>query len=356
MENTNENQNFSGEEKNSPNEAEFSAESSQTSKNKQMFLYGFGALIFIVLVFTGIFGFMRVRAGAADNFAYYSAKFMHLPLVSVNGQKIYYVDYLDDLKAIQTMKSYEEQNSQGAIIDLTQEQMSDQVIWRLANNLLVSQVSKDLNIKVEKGDIDELKKEVLEQFESEEELEKELIKRYGWNMQAYEKKVIRPFVLQTKVAEAIQTDKNSLDEIRQKAQDILEQIKAGADFEEMARLYGEDGTRETGGDLGWFGKGEMIPQFEFAAFALKKGELAQDLVETEFGFHILKVYDTKTERVKNESGVWINEPKVKASHILFMYPSFEKYMDGYLKNAEIKFYSKIHNPFEVSVEQTIITE
>jgi hypothetical protein len=168
MENTIENQNFSGEEKNSPNEAEFSAESSQTSKNKQMFLYGFGALIFIVLVFTGIFGFMRVRAGAADNFAYYSAKFMHLPLVSVNGQKIYYVDYLDDLKAIQTMKSYEEQNSQGAIIDLTQEQMSDQVIWRLANNLLVSQVSKDLNIKVEKGDIDELKKEVLEQFESEE--------------------------------------------------------------------------------------------------------------------------------------------------------------------------------------------
>jgi len=356
MDNTNENKNLVAEEKNSSQEVVLSADNKQISKNKQMFLYGFGALIFIVLVVIGIFGFVRVRAGATDGFAYYSAKFMRLPLASVNGQKIAYVDYLDDMKAIWTMKNYEEQNNGGVAMELTQEQMSDQVVWRLANNLMISQVAKNLNIKIEKKDIEDLKKQVLEQFESEDELEKELIKRYGWNMQAYEAKVIRPFVLQSKVSDMVQTDQVALSEIRQKAQDVLEQIKNGANFEEMAGLYGEDGTRETGGDLGWFGKGEMIPQFEAAAFNLKKGELAQELVETEFGFHVLKVYDTKTERVKNESGTWVNEPKVKASHILFMYPSFEKYMDSYLKKAEIKFYSKIHNPFEMSVEQTIITE
>lgn len=354
MENLNEKQTLPVEEKNSADETVVQ-NSNQVAKNKQMFLYGFGALVFAVVVITGILGFTRVRAGAIDGFTYYSAKFMRLPIASVNGQKISYVDYLDDMKAIRAMKTYEETNNEGQVYELTEEQMSDQVIWRLANNAMVAQVAKKLDIKVEKEDVVKLKEEVLQQFESEAELEKELIKRYGWNMASYETKVIKPFVLQNKLSEAIQTDKEALLQIRQKAEGVLEEIKNGADFAEMAMLYGEDGTKQTGGDLGWFGKGEMIPQFEEVVFALKKDELAQDLVETEFGFHIVKVYDTKTERVKNESGAWINEPKVQASHILFLLPSFEKYMDDYLKNAEIKFYSKIHNPFE-TVEENLIVE
>ncbi len=355
MENSNEKQNLPVEEKKEAGETVVQ-DNNIVSKNKQIFLYGFGALIIGAIVIAGIFGFIRVRAGATDTFAYYSAKFMHLSLISVNGQKISYVDYLDDMEAIQTMKTYEETNNEGAVYELTADQMSDQVIWRLVNNKMVAQVADKLGVKVEKEDIAKLKEEVLQQFDSEAELEKELIKRYGWNMSAYEAKVIRPFVLQNKVNELIQTDKEALLQIRQKAEGVLEEIKNGADFAEMAALHGEDGTKQTGGDLGWFGKGEMIPQFEEAVFALKKGELAKDLVETEFGYHIVKVYDTKTERVKNESGVWVNEPKVKASHILFLLPSFEKYMDDYLKNAEIRFYSKIHNPFEVSASETTVTE
>ncbi len=324
-------------------------------KNKKLFLYSIVGFLAVILTLGSVWGIVRVRSGAMDGFSYFIAKALHLSLLSVDGQKVSYTNYLDDMKAIKIMKAYEEE-ANGTAMELSEEQMSDQVVWRLVNNVMVSQIAKKMEIKVEKKDVEELKNQVLEQFESADVLEKELIKRYGWNMKAYEEKVIRPFVLQNKVNEKIQTDKESIEEVRNNAEAVLNQIKNGANFEEMAMTYGEDGTAQTGGELGWFTKGEMVPQFEEAVFALKKGELSENLVETEFGYHIVKVNDIKNERVKDETDKWINQTSVNASHILFMLPTFEKYMNAYLKNVEIKFYSKIHNPFDNNQTVPIVTE
>lgn len=76
---------------------------------------------------------------------------------------------------------------------------------------------------------------------------------------------------------------------RAKAQQILDSIRGGADFEEMARAYSQDpGSAESGGDLGWFRRGAMVREFEDTAFTLMDGQVS-NLVETEFGFHIIKV-------------------------------------------------------------------
>ena len=72
------------------------------------------------------------------------------------------------------------------------------------------------------------------------------------------------------------------------AQDVMAQLKGGAKFEDLARKYSVDPASAKGGDLGWFSKGNMIPEFEKAAFALKEGETS-GIVETKFGFHIIKV-------------------------------------------------------------------
>ncbi|MFQ5796044.1 MAG: tetratricopeptide repeat protein [Candidatus Bipolaricaulia bacterium] len=80
------------------------------------------------------------------------------------------------------------------------------------------------------------------------------------------------------------------------AQEVLEQIEAGVDFAELAQTYSEDeATATNGGDLGYFGRGEMVPAFEEAAFSLEPGETSEP-IETNFGYHIIQLIDrTETQ-------------------------------------------------------------
>jgi peptidyl-prolyl cis-trans isomerase D len=91
---------------------------------------------------------------------------------------------------------------------------------------------------------------------------------------------------------------NNKDSAKAEATKILKEAKSGKNFAELATKYTKDpsGTAN-GGDLGYFGKGQMVPEFEEAAFAAKIGEIVGP-VETSFGYHIIKVDDSKSEEYK----------------------------------------------------------
>jgi peptidyl-prolyl cis-trans isomerase D len=86
-------------------------------------------------------------------------------------------------------------------------------------------------------------------------------------------------------------------EIRKKAEDVLKKIKKGAKFEDLAKENSEDTTKDKGGDLGWLVQGQTVPAFEKAAFGLPKGGVS-DLVQTQYGFHIIKVLDRENAHTK----------------------------------------------------------
>jgi peptidyl-prolyl cis-trans isomerase SurA len=76
------------------------------------------------------------------------------------------------------------------------------------------------------------------------------------------------------------------------AEQVLRELGEGAEFEVLARRYGTDGTRERGGDLGWFRQGQMVRSFDQVVFAMRPGQTS-GVVETEFGFHIIKLERTR---------------------------------------------------------------
>jgi peptidyl-prolyl cis-trans isomerase D len=86
-------------------------------------------------------------------------------------------------------------------------------------------------------------------------------------------------------------------QVRKKAEEVLKKVKAGEDFAKLAEKYSEDSSAAQGGDLGTFPRGKMVPTFEQAAFALEPGQTS-DIVESPFGFHIIKVESKDEARIQ----------------------------------------------------------
>jgi peptidyl-prolyl cis-trans isomerase C len=84
---------------------------------------------------------------------------------------------------------------------------------------------------------------------------------------------------------------------KEEALDIVKQLDGGADFEKLANEKTNDpGGKTSGGDLGWFGPGQMVPEFEKAAFALNAGEYTKEPVQTQFGWHVIKAEDKRVKQ------------------------------------------------------------
>ncbi|MGB9166515.1 MAG: peptidylprolyl isomerase [Rhodomicrobium sp.] len=100
------------------------------------------------------------------------------------------------------------------------------------------------------------------------------------------------------------------------AKDLVKQLKAGADFKELAQKSSDGGSAHSGGDLGYFARGQMVKSFEDAAFALEAGQIS-DPIKSEFGWHVIKVEDKRTkpapafEEVKDQITASLSQAQLK---------------------------------------------
>ena len=133
---------------------------------------------------------------------------------------------------------------------------------------------------------------------------------------------------------------------KDQAVDIFEKIAHGASFEDMARQHSADpGTKMQGGLLGYFGKGRMVPQFEQTAFKLARGEIS-DPVQSQFGWHLIKVEDVRTKPVPKFADV-------KEQILMSMIHAKTKQIAGGLRqSAQVEYVDPaIRNQVEAETKQ-----
>ena len=189
--------------------------------------------------------------------------------------------------------------------DITKEEFYDQMKTQAGKQVLNNMVMEKVlikNYKVEDKDVDkkfdEMKKQYGDQFDT-------LLKQQGIKEETI-KTGVRAQLAQEKAIEKTITDKelkeNYKPEIKAShilvkdeatAKKVKEELGQGKSFEELAKQYSEDtGSKEKGGDLGYFTAGKMVKEFEDAAYKLKKDEVSEP-VKSQFGYHIIKVTDIK---------------------------------------------------------------
>ncbi|GMK49180.1 hypothetical protein PghCCS26_63100 [Paenibacillus glycanilyticus] len=243
--------------------------------------------------------------------------------------------------------------SKDKLYDSLVEQGGKSTLDNMITQELIDQAAEDAKVTVTEADVDKEIENLKKSFGSEDEFNQTLA-QYGMTVDSLRqdaevqvkiRKILEPQVKVTDEDIKAYYDQNKAsmstpEQIRashilvatkEEAEDILKQLKGGADFATLAKEKSTDtGTKDNGGDLNFFAKGTMEPAFEDAAFKLKKGELS-GIVQTSYGYHIIKKTDEKaavtptleekkedikyqlvTQKVSELSSNWMADLKAKA--------------------------------------------
>lgn len=297
----------------------------RVKNNKQLTVIGLVTAIVLWLAITavGLYAFKWENA-----YAYQMTKYVPYPIATVNGSLVSYYSYLENVniqKKYQVeFKKIDLKSAAGKklMAAIRKESMS-----RIVEDKLISKEAKTLKVSLSQKEIEDSYSQLIKSNGGEKSFAEVLNKYYGLSVQQFKTDIYEPRLLRQKVLEKFATDESINQDAKKKAEEILAKIKAGGDFQALAKKYSQDTTASNGGDLGTFGKGKMVSEFETAAFALKAGQVS-GVVKTVYGYHIIKVTEVKGDQIH-------------AYHILIKTKDFQSWLDDAVKKAKVRYFRSI---------------
>lgn len=228
----------------------------------------------------------------------------------VNGQPIYRVDYERQVAQYQDalVASGVDISSPEGWQRLLQ--MRAQILEWMIEQVLVEQAAAGMGVNVSDEEVQAAIAQMVQDAGGEEPFQ-ERLERSGMTLADLQAQ-LRAELLRARVLEQVQKTvperaeqvhaRHILVDTRERAEAILRQIQAGADFAQLAQVYSQDeSTRESGGDLGWFPRGVLLaPEVEEMAFRLQAGQVGP-VIQSQFGFHIVQTLERKQDEVISPS-------------------------------------------------------
>lgn len=266
-------------------------------------------LIGVYIVGGIVFGVFVYKYNSQVKAVKVAVKVYPYPIAWVNGHSIMAASFYSQLNYI---RQYSDKSGQAISDEVT---LKNQILDQLIDQENTLQQAKKNKIKVTKDDIDQAFFKVADQNGGTSEVEKVLKEMYGMSVvqfkdmiknQLYTEKIQNNLMVQIHAEHILIKDEA-------KANDVLAQVKKGEkSFEDLAKEYSEDtGSKDNGGDLSWFFRGQMVKEFEDAAFSIESGKVGDTLVKSEYGFHIIKVLERKGTIDKSFTD-WMTELKAKS--------------------------------------------
>lgn len=285
-----------------------------------------GSILGVILLLILIFGVLIYKYKSDNRVVQVVSSVVPYPAEIVNGSWVTYSTYLFEVNSIKNYYQSQTGEGGGEAIDFKSQegkerlkQLQEQVLTQMQEEAIIKQIAKEQKVTVTKKEVKEQVDQITKSAGGEEKVNEVLKKFYGWNKADLEQK-IKFQLLKQKTAEKLENDESINAQAKAKAEDVYKRVQAGGDFAELAKKNSQDSSAANGGDLGFFGKGQMVPEFEKAAFELQPGQTS-GIVKTKYGYHIIKVTNKKDDQVQ-------------ASHILIKGVDFDQYVKDQLKKAK----------------------
>lgn len=289
-----------------------------------------GAVLGVVLLALIVFGVGLYSFQWSGKYVTEVLKILPYPLAMVESKPIIYQQYRQDLEALQfyVAKQKEQAGDNAAVGIPSDTELRTLVLDRLVENAELEALSKRYDLTVADSDVETEYQRLYgtEGVGTQEELEKNIKEFYNWTPEEFKAHVIKPYLLNQKVSAYFYDSNDLFADEKARAEEVLALVKKGdKSFEDLAKEYSGDSSAQSGGSLGYFGRGVMVKAFEDVAFTLDVGAVS-DIVKTEFGYHIIKLEDRTTAPPDDaltfgEEG----EETISARHILIKTQTYEEW-------------------------------
>jgi len=253
----------------------------------------------------------------------FMTKIYPYPAAMVNGHIIWVKDFY---KQLDSTRYYANQAAAQSNQTLpTNSELEKQILEQMIDIEILRQQANQHGIKITKAEIDKSYQDLSDQLKQQGQQDIKTVLKQIFNLSEPDfKKLMADQLLIQKIQDEmiLKIDaKHILVKDENLAKDLIAKISKGEiSFEDAAKQYSEDtGSRENGGELGWFSRGMMVKPFEDAVFVMKKGEVSAVPVKTDFGYHVIKVEDIKgtVDKAYND---WFNEILKQAKIKRFINP------------------------------------